>query len=189
MNESIAHLTLPGLGSVCAECFSRGHIAPFPLIPAETYSFGITRPPAELSWNVVAARALIAVRSRAARRLDPGWLERWLLERSELTPEHLDHIPSDKLDEPGIVVEIVACPPGGEPEPFRILIDGTYRAARRLGNGQDFWAYLLTEDEQRAICTYRRGGLLAELPCFPGFGITDQEAGIFITSSSESEVA
>ena len=189
MNETITCVVLPGLGPVCVECFSRGHIAAFPLSPVEIYSFGTTEPAAELSWNIDQARALIAARPRAALPLDPVWLRGWLAERSGFTPEHLDHIPDDRLAEPGILVELMACPPGGEPEPFRILIDGTHRAARRLRDGQKFWAYLLTEEEQRAISTYRRGGDLTAMPTFPGPGISDLEAGILATSPRGSDLA
>ena len=59
MSSIITHVILPGLGPVCPECFSRGHIGPPFLAPGEVYSFGITEPQAQLDWDVVAARALI----------------------------------------------------------------------------------------------------------------------------------
>ena len=107
MSSIITHVILPGLGPVCPECFSRGHIAALPLTPGEVYSYGITEPQAQLDWDVDAARALIADRPRAAQRLETNWLERWLTERTSVTPEHLDHIPACKLDEPGILIEIM----------------------------------------------------------------------------------
>jgi len=180
---------LPGLGPVCPECFSRGHIAALPLSPKEVYSFGVTEPEAQLDWDVDAARALIASYPRTAQRLDPNWLKCWLSERTTVTPEHLDHIPASKLEEAGILIEIMACPPACEPEPFRILIDGTHRGARKLRDRQEYWAYLLTEDEQRSICTYRVEGRVTELASFPGSGITDREAGVFTSFVSESDVA
>jgi hypothetical protein len=113
----------------------------------------------------------------------------WLTERTSITPEHLDHIPASKLDEPGILIEIIAGPSGCQPKPFRILIDGTHRAARKLRDHQDYWAFLLTEAEQYSICTYRLEGRVAELPSFPGPGITDREAGVFLSLATESDVA
>ncbi len=189
MSSIITRVILPGLGPVCPECFSRGDIAALPLSPKEVYSFGVTQPEAQLDWDVDEARVLIAARPRTAQRLDPNWLESWLAERTSITPEHLDHIPADKLEEPGILVEIMGCPPGGEPEPFRILIDGTHRAARKLRDRQAYWAFLLTEEEQRSICTYRLEGQVSELSSFPGPGITDREAGVFLSFASESDVA
>jgi hypothetical protein len=189
MSSIITHVILPGLGPVCPECFSRGHVGALPVTPGEFYSYGITEPQAQLDWDVDAARALIADRPRAAQRLETNWLESWLTERTSVTPEHLDHIPARKLDEPGILVEIMAGPPGGEPQPFRILIDGTHRAARKLRDHQDYWAFLLTEEEQYSICTYRLEGRAAQVPSFPGPGITDREAGVFLSLAIESDVA
>jgi len=189
MNVNLTHVVLPGIGPVCAECFSRGHIGALSLSPGEVYSFGVTEPPAQLDWDVDSARALITARPRTAQRLDPGWLKRWLTERSCFTPEHLDHIPADKLAEPGILVEIMAGPPRCEPQPFRILIDGTHRAASRVSNCHHFWAHLLTEDEQRSICTYTLEGQAVELPWVVGHGISDRQAGILVSSVTESDVA
>jgi len=189
MSSIITRVILPGLGPVCPECFSRGHIAALRLSPNEVYSFGVTEPQADFDWDVDAARALIAANPRTAQRLDPNWLESWLAERTTITPDHLDHIPADKLQEPGILIEIMACPPGCQPRPFRILIDGTHRGARAVRDGRECWAFLLTEEEQRSICTYQLEGQVAELPSFPGPGITDREAGVFSSFASESDVA
>ena len=43
MNSVITHVILPAIGSVCVECFSRGHIAGLSRSPAEVYSFGVTK--------------------------------------------------------------------------------------------------------------------------------------------------
>ncbi len=187
--RSITRVILPGLGAVCAECFSRGHVAALPLRVPEVYSFGLTEPASQLDWNVDAARALVAARPRAAKRLDLDWLEDWLRERTPVTPEHLDHLPADKVEEPGLVVELVNCPPGGVPQAFYILIDGSHRAARRLREGREVYAYLLTEEEHRAVCTYRLEGRIVELPTIAGPGVTDEQAGIEVDGSSSAEHA
>jgi hypothetical protein len=44
MSSIITSVILPGIGPVCPECFSRGHIAALPLSPNEVYSFGVTEP-------------------------------------------------------------------------------------------------------------------------------------------------
>jgi hypothetical protein len=178
MDSIITSVILPGVGPVCPECLSRGHIPALPLSPGEVYSFGINDPPAQLDWKVDAARNLIALRPRVAQRIDPEWLRTWLAQRTTITAEHLDHIPANKLDEPGILVELVASPPGCKTRPFRILIDGTHRLARKLRDGQDCYAYLLTEDEQASVCTYRVKGQLVDMPTAPGLGIREREAGI-----------
>lgn len=189
MDYIISSVILPGLGPVCPECFSRGYVGPLSLGPKEIYSFGVSELQAQLDWDVDAARALIAARPRTAQRLDPHWLQCWLTERSNFTLQHLTHIPPEKLAEPGILVEIVGCPPGGQPQSFRILIDGTHRAARKLRQGHPFWAFMLTEEEQRSICTYRRQGHVVKLPTALGFGISDRQAGILISAACESDVA
>jgi hypothetical protein len=127
---------LPGVGPVCPECLSRGYVPALPLLPGEVYSFGVAEPPAQLDWDIDCARRLISERPRAAQRVHPEWLAEWLARRTTVTAEHFDHIPPEKLDEPAIIVEVAACPPGREPRPFRILIDGTHRLARKLRDGQ-----------------------------------------------------
>ena len=189
MNYIISSVILPGLGPVCPECFSRGYVGPLLLGPKEVYSFEVSEPQAQLDWDIDAARALIAARPRTAQRLDPGWLRRWLTERTQFTLEHLMHIPAEKVAEPGILVEIVESPPGRKPDPFRILIDGTHRAARRLRQGRACWAFLLTEQEQRAICTYWREGHIVEFPTIAGLGISDRHAGILLSAAREFDVA
>jgi len=178
MNSIITSVILPGVGPVCPECLSRGHLPALRLSPREVYSFGLAYRQVRLDWDVDAARALIAARLRTPYLLDPEWLKTWLTQRTAATAEHLDHIPAARLEEPGIMVEVVACTPGSDPLPFRILIDGTHRAACRLRDGQDCWAYLLTEEEQLSVCTYLVRGREVEVPTFPGTGIGDCEAGI-----------
>ena len=179
--QSITRVILPGVGAVCPECFSRGHVAALPVKVPEVYSFGFSQPHARLDWDVDAARALVAARPRSPIRLDLLWLEHWLTERTPVTLGHLDHVPPDRLEEPCLLVEIMVAPPGGDAEPFRILIDGTHRAARRLRDDRDVWAYLLTEEEQRSVCTYAEAGVSSEIPTMPGPGLTDEQAGIVAT--------
>jgi hypothetical protein len=187
MDSIVSRVILPGIGPVCPECLSRGHLPALRLSPREVYSFTMTEPCSQLDWDVDAARAMIAARPRTAQRLDPVWLQSWLTQRTSVTAEHLDHIPAAKLEQPAILVEIMACPPGGRPQPFRILIDGTHRAARRLRERQDCWAYILTEEEQRSICTYRVDSQVVAVPTFPGPGIGDREAGVISTSAAASD--
>jgi hypothetical protein len=85
------------------------------------------------------------------------------------------------------VAEIMACARGGQPEPFRLLIDGNHRAARHLRDGLGFFAYLFSEQEQRSISTYRLGGAVVEIPTFPERGVDDQGAGII--EADEERVA
>ena len=184
MNSIITSVILPGVGPVCPECLSRGHIPALPLSPGEVYSFGVAEPPAQLDWDIDCARRLISERPRAAQRVDPKWLADWLARRTTVTAEHLDHIPAEKLDEPAIIVEVAACPPGRDPRPFRILIDGSHRLARKQRDGQACWTYLLTEEEQSSICTYRIRGQVAEMPTLPGWGIREREAGIIVIPPS-----
>src|SRR4030095_10018830 len=90
--SAISSVIVPGLGPVCPECFSRGHIAAFPLAHREVYSFSLTGPPSQLDWDVATARALIAARPRTPRRLDSSWLAVWLQDRSNYDIRHIDHI-------------------------------------------------------------------------------------------------
>jgi hypothetical protein len=186
---ALGSVILPGLGPVCPECFTRGHIAAMPFKVPEVYSFFLTQPVSQLDWDIDAARALVATRPRRPLRLDPEWIAHWLVERTSLTVEHLDHLPADRLEEPALLVEIATCPPGCTPMPFQILIDGNHRAARRVRDGLDVWAYLLTEQEQRSVCTYRRCGTVVEIPTLPGPGITELHAGIYVEHSGQTDHA
>ena len=76
MASIISRVILPGVGAVCPECLSRGHLPALRLSLREVYSFGLTEPPSQLDWTVDAARALIAARPRVAQRLDLAWLKK-----------------------------------------------------------------------------------------------------------------
>ncbi len=52
MNVKVTRIVLPRLGPMCAECFSRGHIAAFPVAPGEVHSFG-TEPQAQLDGPAI----------------------------------------------------------------------------------------------------------------------------------------
>jgi hypothetical protein len=156
MTTEIAPLQVPGIGNVCPQCFSRGHLTSSLGRPCEIFSFGLLNPPVRFDWNVDAARHLITARPRPSRQIDTVWLRDWLETRSAYALEHLEHIPLHLLNEPGIMVELVA-ERDGKSQPLRILIDGTHRAARSLRKRRPFSAYVLTDGEQRLIRTYHVG--------------------------------
>jgi hypothetical protein len=180
MPSVISTVILPGLGFVCPECFSRGFIGDLALDGHEVYSFSMTSPDSELSWDIARARELLTQRPRKPKKLDPVELADWLASRVTITPSHLDHIPAGKRGLPGIFVVItVAAKPDAPMFDFGILIDGSHRAALALRDGRDFSAYLLTEQEQRSICTYTVEGRVTEIPLIaPGPGITPEDAGL-----------
>ena len=60
---------------------------------------------------------------------------------------------------------------------------------RRLRQSQACWAFMLTEEEQRSICTYTREGHIVEPPMTTGLGISDRQAGILISAGTEADVA
>jgi hypothetical protein len=178
---AITTVILPGLGAVCPECFGRGFISGgLPIDGHEIYTFSMTGPDSELNWDIARAQELLAQRPRKPKKLDPVELADWLRSRVTITPSHLDHIPVAKRAVPGIFVVItVAARPGAPMLDFGILIDGSHRAALALRDGRDFYAYLLTEPEQRSICTYTVEGTVTEIPLIaPGPGITAEDAGL-----------
>lgn len=178
---AITTVILPGRGAVCPECFCRGFISGgLPLEGREIYTFSMTGPDSELSWDIARAQQLLALRPRKPKKLDPVELADWLRSRVTITPRHLDHIPVEKRAVPGIFVVItVAARPGAPMFDFGILIAGSHRAALALRDGRDFSAYLLTEQEQRSICTYTVEGKVTEIPQIAaGPGITPEDAGL-----------
>jgi hypothetical protein len=98
LDPTNTRIVLPGRGPVCLEYASRGYIPDLPFSATEVYTFGITEPRTELDWDIDRARAIIAARPRNPLRLDPEWLQTWLSERTSVTAEHLDHIPSHRSD-------------------------------------------------------------------------------------------
>ena len=71
MTGSISQVILPGIGPVCPECYSRGHVGGGLALPlgGEVYTFTFLTPegPAELTWDIDAARRLVAERPREPR--------------------------------------------------------------------------------------------------------------------------
>jgi hypothetical protein len=179
MTGAISTVILPGLGAVCPECFGRGFVGGLPIDGREIYTFSMTGPDSEPSWDIARAQEMLTQRPRPPKKLDPVDLADWLRSRVTITPRHLDHIPVAKRVLPGIFVVItVAARPDAPMFDFGILIDGSHRAALALREGRDFFAYLLTEQEQRSICTYTLEGKVTEIPQIAGPGITPEDAGL-----------
>jgi hypothetical protein len=183
MTGSISRVVLPGIGPVCLECYSRGHVGGELALPTgrEVYTFTFLTPdgPAELTWNIDAARRLLAERPRQPRLLNPQSLLAWLRRYVSITEQHLDHLPGDILDEPGIMVVIdTAEVPGAPLREFAILIDGSHRAARAVRDGRCFRACLLTEQEQASIAAYTLNGRVEPMPTTLRPGVTDEDAGL-----------
>jgi hypothetical protein len=125
----------------------------------ESFTYQFVNPNAELVWDMEQARAILAKHPRDPQLVDPDWLASWLSTKETFVPEHLEHIPPDKREDPGIVVQIAHAEAPGQPmEWLPILVDGSHRGALALREGRDFYAYELTEKEQYSICTYTPGG-------------------------------
>jgi len=70
------------------------------------------------------------------------------LEGCTMDEAHIDHVDPTI---PGLIAHVFHTTPEGEELAGHVLIDGNHRAARCLRDGLPFRAYLLTEDESRAI--------------------------------------
>ncbi len=68
--------------------------------------------------------------------------------RSEIDAEHVDHVDTSH---PGIIAHVFYRTADGEEVQAHLLIDGNHRAARCLKEQRPFLAYLLSEEESRAI--------------------------------------
>src|SRR5206468_4322092 len=70
------------------------------------------------------------------------------IEQSQVCEEHVAHVDPA---EPGLIAH-VWCQAGDDAEIHgHILIDGNHRAARSLRENRPFFAYVLSEEESRAI--------------------------------------
>src|SRR6266498_2479447 len=62
---AISTVILPGLGAVCPECFCRGFLRlsrGLPIDGREIYTFSMTGPESELSWDIARAQELLTQR-------------------------------------------------------------------------------------------------------------------------------
>lgn len=170
---------------VCPECFVRGHFddengqrEDYSTRLPETYTH-VTNDMAgrtvyECEFDVVKARELIAARPRAVTIMPVEALAEWT-QTSNVTWEHIDHLPPEVRRRPGIVVfqlrrgtvtdldtgefirEVVV--------PMPIVIDGSHRGAGCLRDGEPFYVSLLTAAEARQVTTYKEdGGVVKPLP-------------------------
>ncbi len=138
----------------------------------ESFTFQFHNPNAELVWDVEQARAILAAHPRLPILVNSEWLKAWLGEKETFVPEHLDHIPTPKREQPGILLRIAHAQRPDQPiEWLPILVDGSHRAALALRDGRDFFAYELTEKEQYSICTYTpEGGRPGKMPLISSCG-------------------
>ncbi len=70
------------------------------------------------------------------------------VEESRLDERHVAHVDPSY---PGVIAHIWYPAPDGVVYQARVLIDGHHRAARCLAEGRPFRAYLLDEEESRAV--------------------------------------
>lgn len=73
---------------------------------------------------------------------------------NELEPEHVAHVDPDR---PGIIAHVQYTTEQGETFTGQVLIDGNHRAARCVELKRPFFAYLLSEEESRAILLRQPG--------------------------------
>jgi hypothetical protein len=83
---------------------------------------------------------------RAPAEVEPESV-RESVENSRITDEHIDHVDPSI---PGLIAHVWYTDEDGTVH-GHILIDGNHRAARCLRDGRAFFAYVLTEEESRAI--------------------------------------
>ncbi len=134
-----AFLRRLGLDDVtCSACARVQLPAPFNL---ESYSY-TAQDGHTWTWDVGYARVLVAWRwpPTLPDQLPSDELAAWLTHHSHVDEEHLAHIPTARLAEPVLVAPV----PDGQGQ---ILIDGSHRAAARIGAGLAVRAYLLTDHE------------------------------------------
>jgi hypothetical protein len=73
---AITTVILPGLGAVCPECFGRGFVGGLPINGREIYTFSMTGPASELSWDIARAEELLT--APASQEARPADLADWL---------------------------------------------------------------------------------------------------------------
>jgi hypothetical protein len=117
-------------------------------------------------WNMALAHQLVAAYPPASR-LDSRWLEVWINNRSNLIAGHIDHIPDGHLDEPVLcdVTYVNALTDDEVPcsVPFRMLLDGHHRAARKLREGQPVYGHVLRPWDHERVYSAEEGAYDPEL--------------------------
>jgi hypothetical protein len=97
-------------------------------------------------FDVDAARRLVTD-GRESVEVEPESV-RESVRLSKIFKQHVDHVDPTF---PGIIAFVWFTTDGGETYRGHLLIDGNHRAARCLREDRPYFAYLLTEDESRAI--------------------------------------
>jgi hypothetical protein len=97
-------------------------------------------------FDVDRARALVAD-GREPVEVDEESV-RVSVKESEIHPQHVDHVDPTI---PGIIAHVFYPTEDGEEVHAHLLIDGNHRAARCLRDGLPYFAYVLSEEESRAI--------------------------------------
>jgi hypothetical protein len=97
-------------------------------------------------FDVESARKWVAD-GREPVEVDPDSV-RESVEITTVDETHVDHV---NPAYPGIITHVWFCDDDGAEHHGHLLIDGNHRAARCLRDGRPFFAYVLTEDESRAV--------------------------------------
>jgi hypothetical protein len=150
--------------SRCMKCLAAELVAEG--APRPNYSFQFTNPDITMVWDVGRAWKMVQASGRKPMEMDHQWLRRWIANRSNLTPDHLDHIPPDHLNDPLLVGMLHT---GRDNEgrsgplvPFPVLVDGHHRAARAIRDCRPVSGFLLTAEEQMEVVTRLDGHYDAE---------------------------
>jgi hypothetical protein len=150
----------------CIKCMAHQLLAAG-MMERPNYSFQITNPDVVLEWNVKRAWELVEASGRQPQEVDPGWVRRWLKDRSNLTPGHMDHIPAERLSDPILFDHIFTSRDDTAREvrwwPFYILVDGHHRAARALQEGKPIFGHTLTPAEHAEVLQRHNGRFDPEL--------------------------
>jgi hypothetical protein len=110
-------------------------------------------------FDVDAARELIRD-GREPVELEPESVA-YSVHTSDIDEQHVAHVDPAI---PGLIAHLEVVAEWGEVVKAHRLIDGHHRAARCLREARPFFAYLLTEDESRAVLLRRPAGPLAGTP-------------------------
>lgn len=150
----------------CATCQAREEERA--TVGAETFSLVMHDPESSVTWNIDKAWQIVHAFPRSPRIIGTNSPD-YRFQGGEVDPDHLEHVPTEQREVPGLAVVLDNVQPDGTRQVLLVQIDGSHRAALAEREGRPRLVYLLTEQEHTAcVMLYLVDDVPQALPSIAG---------------------